>query len=444
MTRCAIVGGGMLGMTLALRMARKEWSVALYEQSSELGGLAAPCHLGGITWDRHYHAMLRSDSALRALLAELDLTTEVAWSATRTNVFIDGRTHPFTSALDLLRFPGLDMRDKARLAQTVRRVQRRKDWRDLENLDIETWLRRESGDRVFERVWRPLLLAKLGDGYRRSNAAYIWATIQRSYVNGQRGGAQLFGYVRGGYRRVTDALSRALIHEGVRIRTATAIQDVRCDKDAFVVETSEGPRVYDRVVMTVPAPAIARIASALTGEERDRLRAIEYQGVVCASMLLDQPLSNAYVTNIADPAIPFNTAIEMTSLVDPAAFGHRHLVYLSRYCTPRDRFFVLGDAEMRLQSMVALRRMYPEFKAETIRAFRVSRVPAVFALPVIGYSGQLPGFITSCPGLYIATCAQIVNGTLNVNETLELARQAAEAISQDARFAIGGIRETAR
>lgn len=444
MTRCAVIGGGMLGMSLALRMARRGWSVALYEQSGELGGLAAPWRLGSITWDRHYHVMLRSDVTLLALLAHLGIERNVMWGRARSNFFIDGGMYPFTSTLDQMRFPAIGTIDKARLGLMVWRAQRRNDWQELESVDVETWLREECGDRVFERIWLPLLQAKLGSAYSRSNAAFIWATIQRLYVAAKHGGGQQFGFVRGGYRRIIEALSRRLELEGVRIRTATAVRDVRSEKRGFAIETSDGSRFYDRVVMTVPAPAIARMASALTGEERDRLGAIEYQGVVCASLLLDQPLSNAYVTNIADANVPFTAAIEMTALVDAEAFGHRHLVYLPRYCTPADPFFALGDAEMRVQSIAALRRMYPKFKTETIRAFRVSRVPSVFALPLTGYSGRLPGFITSCPGLYVATSAQIVNGTLNVNETLELAHQAAEAIADDARFRIGGIRETAR
>src|ERR1700756_160388 len=79
MTRCAVVGGGMLGMTLALRMARRGWSVTLYEQSPELGGLAAPWRVGGVLWDRHYHVILRTDSVLLRLLRELHLENEIVW-----------------------------------------------------------------------------------------------------------------------------------------------------------------------------------------------------------------------------------------------------------------------------------------------------------------------------------------------------------------------------
>ncbi len=443
MTRCAVVGGGMLGMTLALRLARDGWSVTLYEESAELGGLAAPWRIRGTTWDRHYHVMLDTDTALLSLLRDLRLHGEVVWRNARTNFFIDGRMHPFTSTLDHVRFPALRAIDKARLAGMIQRAKRHSDWRDLENVGIEAWLREESGDRVFERIWRPLLLAKFGTAYSTCNAASIWATIRR-YVDAQHRGTQRLGYVRGGYATIVDALARALVREGARIRTATAVEHVYSVDRQLSIETAEGTRFYDRVVMALPTPAIARITDALSGEEHDRLSAIEYQGVVCASLILDQPLGDAYRTNIADPEIPFSAAIEMTALVDPAAFGHRSLIYLPRYCTPRESFFVRGDAEMRAQAFAALAKMYPSFNPETVRAFRVSRVPAAFALPVVGYSGRLPGFSTSVPGLYIATSAQITHGTPDVNQTLALADEAATAIAGDVRYARGGIREAAR
>ena len=435
----------MLGMTLALRMARAGWSVTLYEEHAQLGGLAAQWQLGGVTWDRHPQVMLRSDSLLLRLLRLMRLEREIEWRAVRTNIFVDGEMHAFTSPLDLLRFPAMAAIDKARLALMVRRADRGYDEDDLEQIGAEQWLREECGDRVFETLWRPLLLANFGAAYGRCNAAFVSATIARLRAAALRRGAPRFGYVRGGYATIVDALSRALISEDVRIRTATTVEDIRYEGRQLWIETSEGGggRLYDRVIMTIPAPSVARVATALSGEERDRLRAIEYQGVVCPSMLLDQPLGNTYSTAIADPQIPFSAAVEMTALVDPSSLGNRHLVYLPRYCTPRDSFFVLGDAQLRMQATLALSRMYPSFKPETIRAFRVSRVPAAFALPLIAYSGRVPGFITSCPGLYIATSAQIVTGTPNVNATLALAHEAAAAIAQDPRYTGGGIRETA-
>jgi hypothetical protein len=45
----------------------------------------------------------------------------------------------------------------------------------------------------------------------------------------------------------------------------------------------------------------------------------------------------------------------------------------------------------------------------------------VFALPTINYSQKVPGVTTSLGNYYIINSAQIINGTLNVNETIQVA-----------------------
>ena len=64
----AIVGGGLLGLTLALRLAQRGYRVTLLEAADHVGGLADAWQLGDVTWDRHYHVTLLSDSHLRGIL----------------------------------------------------------------------------------------------------------------------------------------------------------------------------------------------------------------------------------------------------------------------------------------------------------------------------------------------------------------------------------------
>jgi protoporphyrinogen oxidase len=442
-THCAVVGGGMLGMSVALQLARNGFDVTIYEQAPQLGGLAAPWTLGEVCWDRHYHVILRSDTRLRRLLDELGLDSAVEWKTARSAFYIDGALHPFTNALDHLRFPALTFSEKIRLARTVARAKHERNWALLEAVSIETWLRGMSGDRVFERIWRPLLRAKLGDAYTSVSAAFIWATINRLCGNEADRCGPSFGYVRNGYSVVIERLSALLRRQGVRLRVATGVSAIRAHGWGIAVSTSDETEDYDRVIVTTPTPIAARVCDALCQEERDRLQAIRYQGVVCASLLLDQPLGKAYVTNIADDSIPFTAVVEMTNLVNPATFGGRHLVYLPRYVRADDPLYARGDAVVRSDALSALHRMYPRFAPSQLRAFRVSRVPYVFALPTIGYSGRLPGFGTSQRGLYVATSAQIVNGTLNVNETLELAARAARHVLRDPHFSRLGWHEAA-
>jgi pSer/pThr/pTyr-binding forkhead associated (FHA) protein len=48
----------------------------------------------------------------------------------------------------------------------------------------------------------------------------------------------------------------------------------------------------------------------------------------------------------------------------------------------------------------------------------------VFPISTLGYSDRVPAMTTSLPGVYLVNSAHIVNGTLNVNETVQLAERA--------------------
>jgi protoporphyrinogen oxidase len=182
-------------------------------------------------------------------------------------------------------------------------------------------------------------------------------------------------------------------------------------------------------VLTIAAPLAARACPGLSRDEEDRLKSIQYQGIICASLLLKHPLANFYVTNITDSWVPFTAVIEMSALVDRKHFGGNALVYLPKYVTPDDPAFSLSDQEVEGKFVEALMRMYPHFQRRDLVCFRVSRVKYVLALTTLNYSERLPPMTTSIPGVHIINSAHICNGTLNVNETLQLAEKAAAMLA---------------
>src|SRR6185312_15046166 len=117
--------------------------------------------------------------------------------------------------------------------------------------------------------------------------------------------------------------------------------------------------------------------------------------------------------------------------VDRATFGGRSLVYLPKYAPAADPVFAQSDAECEQTFLSALERMHRRFSRRSLRTFRVSRVPFVMPVPTLGYSKRLPPSRTATPGLYLANSAHIVNGTLNVNETVTLANGVATSLLQD-------------
>ena len=420
--RTAIVGGGVLGMTLALRLAARGDRVTLFEAAEQFGGLAAPWDVGGVVWDRHYHVTLFSDRNLRALLRELDLEAGMQWTATGTGFYSGGRFHPMNNAVDFLRFPPLGLIDKLRLGLTILRASRIADPLALEDVPIERWLSANSGPKTFETVWRPLLIAKLGERYRDASAAFIWAIIVRLYAARRAGlGAERFGYLPGGYARVLRTLESKLAALGVDLRPATSVEGVSHDGNASIVTLASGERLpFDRTVVTLAAPLAARLLPGLASDERERLTSKLYGGIVCASLLLDEPLGPYYVTNLTDAGLPFSAVIDMANVVDRREWQGKALVYLPKYVAPEDPLFDASDEDIEASFVTALERMYPAFSRSKLRAFRVSRVRYVFPIATLGYSRTLPAIATSVPGAFVLNSAHIVNGTLNVNETLGL------------------------
>jgi protoporphyrinogen oxidase len=236
---------------------------------------------------------------------------------------------------------------------------------------------------------------------------------------------EMFGYVPGGYARILKRFAQKLEEEKVRIKLRHAVRKVEQVTGGGVsVEFENGTREeFEQVVLTISAPLAAHVCDELSEDEKARLRGIEYQGIVCASLLLNRPLADFYVTNITDANIPFTAVIEMSALVDRAQFGGKSLVYLPKYVASDDSSFALSDEELKEKFLSALERMYAHFDRRDVLSFRVSRVRHVFPIPTQRYSERLPAPVTSVRGVYILNSGHIINGTLNVNETVQLAEK---------------------
>lgn len=434
-----IVGGGMLGLTLAHELAKRGERVTVFESADSWGGLASAWQLETagserLVWDRHYHVTLLSDLALRRLLDEIGLESEMQWVVTRTGVYANGQLYSVSNAAEFLRFPALRLTDKLRLAATIFYASRLTDWRRLEGIPVADWLTRLSGRRTFEKFWLPLLRSKLGDNYRLTSAAFIWTTIARLYAARRTGlKTEMFGYVPGGYGRVLERFAAELERRQVALKLNHAAVRVASAGGRVAVTFSNGATErFDHVIVTTPAAVTARICEGLTERERALLGGVRYQGIICASLLLKEPLAGFYVTNLTDAGLPFTGVIEMSALVDRRHFGGHALVYLPKYVAADDPAWAQSDDDIRASFIAALERMYSGFRASDVLAFRVSRVRQVFPIPALNYSQRVPEMVTSLPGVYVVNSAQILNGTLNVNETVLLAVKAADRLMAEA------------
>jgi protoporphyrinogen oxidase len=155
------------------------------------------------------------------LLEELKLKDEMNWVETKTGFYTDGKLYSMSNSIEFLKFPPLSLIDKFRLGLTIFYASKVKNWKRLEKIYVADWLRKWSGKNTFEKIWLPLLRAKLGENYQHTSASFIWSTIQRMYAARKTGlKKEMFGYVEGGYARILDTFTKHLEQQGVRSKPA--------------------------------------------------------------------------------------------------------------------------------------------------------------------------------------------------------------------------------
>ncbi|MEO8762876.1 MAG: NAD(P)/FAD-dependent oxidoreductase [Ginsengibacter sp.] len=428
-----IVGGGIMGMTLAHRLAQQGHSVTIYESAPELGGLVSSWKMGDVEWDKFYHVILLSDFRTRNILKDIGLEDRIEWVETKTGFYIKGKLYSMSDTIEFLKFPTLNLIDKFRLGVTIIVASRIKDWKRLEKVPVTRWLKRWSGRNTYNKIWLPLLRAKLGESYQKTSAVFIWATIQRLY-GARRSGLkkEMFGFVPGGYKTVIDAFKQTLLSEGVTIKTSNTAKEVKTSVNGKpqVTLNNDITEEFDEVIVTLPSAISAKLCSGLSKPEVARLNDIEYLGVICVAVLLDKSISQFYVTNITDSWVPFTGVIEMSALVDKKYLGGNALVYLPKYVVANDPLFNQSDEEIKTYFIANFKKMYPWLTDDNIRFVGVARARHVITVAKLGYSDALPDVKTSIPGISIINTSHIKDGTLNVNETVRVAETKLEEILQ--------------
>jgi protoporphyrinogen oxidase len=417
--RIGIVGGGLMGLALAERLASAGHRATVYERADQPGGLATWHDFGPFTWDRFYHVILPSDTALVDFVRRIGLGGQLRWRATRTGFYVDRATHSLSSGLDFLRFPLLGPVSKARLAATILYCSRIRDWRPLERMTVEEFLVRHSGRATFEKFWLPLLLAKLGENYRRVSAVFIWTYVKRLFsARDAAAQKESLGYVSGGYHAVFARLLERIRASGGELRLGVDVGSVRPRSGGGIEVTAGGATAaYDKVIFTGPVNVLRAVADPALVQVPTQ-GDVEYLGVLCMALVTHKPFCPYYVLNIADERVPFTGVIGMSSLVDTAETAGMHLTYLPKYVLSGDAALKRPDAEVVAEFMAGFRRMFPDFPESEIAGVHLNRAVKVQPLQVVGYSGLVQPPRTKNPDFYVVNTAQFASNTLNNNEVI--------------------------
>ena len=417
----AIIGGGIMGISLGYYLAKAGVAVEIYEASPVLGGLAGPLTLGdGTAVDRFYHAILSSDDQLRTLCSELGIADQLRFQTTKMGFYHGGAIHPMNGVVDFLRFPPLGWLDRFRLGLTVLAAQAVRDWQTLEQISVADWLSRWSGRNTYENLWRPMLRAKFdGEGgnaiFEQVPATWIWSRLVR--MKSTRRGAnqkEEAGHLIGGYAILLTAMATKIRQAGGKLHLNRPVQEVVIEQGrALGVRVADQLIRHERVVCTMQAPVFSRLIPDAPLAYRQALSAQDYLGIICPMLVLKRPLSGYWTLNITDERVPFTGVIETTSYIDPQYVGGHHLVYLPKYTAPGSHWQQKADGEIERLWLHHLQQMFPAFDPTSVVEFRVHRERFVEPLHGLNEMHKLPSLETPVADLFLATTAQIYPALTN-------------------------------
>jgi protoporphyrinogen oxidase len=417
----AIIGGGMMGLTLAYRLSQQGHQVSVFESNPQLGGLTTHHDYGAFIWDRFYHVILPSDTHLINLLKEIGLEDQLQWRKTLTGFYVNQQLYSISNTLEFLKFPPLSLIGKIRLAFTLLYGSRIKNWQKLEQITVEDWLLQISGKETYEKLWKPLLLAKLGESYKRVSAVFIWSYIKRLFsARDSSLKKEQLGHVKGGYKTVFDRLSELIKSSGGKVSIGTTVKHITSHhKDGISIKYNSQEEHFDKVFFTGPVNILQQVASKDLISIESGQDLVEYLGVICMVLVTRKPLIPYYVVNIADQRVPFTGLIGMSNLVSLNETAGFHLTYLPKYVTSEDPLLQKSDEEIKKLFLAGLRSMFPDVEDSEIFTLYINRATKVQPLQVLNYSHLISKTTTKNSNFFVLNSSQFIDNTLNNNTVVK-------------------------
>src|SRR5439155_17397902 len=254
--RVAVVGGGVSGLTAALRLLAegRPIEVVVFETEDRAGGKIRSVEVGGLRLPAGADSFVARKPWAVDLCRELGLGAELVAPAARAAfLWTDHGLEPFPRDApfgipgdvgDVLRWPGLSRAGRARAAKDLVMRTRSPD----EDESLGSLLRRRLGDEAADVAVAPLLEGLFaGDADRLSVRATFpelveWERTQGSLIRGSQAATRnvrrgeagpMFLKPRGGVDRLTDALAGRL---GARVRSGASVTRIGADDDRYRVE----------------------------------------------------------------------------------------------------------------------------------------------------------------------------------------------------------------
>jgi protoporphyrinogen oxidase len=414
-----------MGLAAAFHALKAGHTVEVLEAAPEPGGMAAHFDLAGLSIERFYHFVCKSDKPTFELMDELGIGDQMRWKTSSMGIFTGGRLHEWGNPVALLKFNEISLISRLRYGLFAFVSVRRDRWDALETESARSWITQWCGTEVYDRLWKPLFDLKFYQYADNVSAAWIWTRIKRIGRSRKSLMEEELGYIEGGSQTLVDALCAAILARGGRIRTRCGAQKIIVEDGRVTgVVTPEGVVRADAVISTVPTPLIPAMVPDLPAEWKTRYESIVNMGVCCIVFKLKRSVSPHFWLNVSDPNIAIPGIIEFSNL---RPVGET-VVYVPYYMPNDNAKFAWTDKEFLDEAFGYLQRLNPALMCEDVIASHVARLR--YAQPVCepGFAAKIPAVQTPIRGLQIADTCFYYPEDRGISESVRYGREMAERL----------------
>ncbi|WP_432593068.1 NAD(P)/FAD-dependent oxidoreductase [Stenotrophomonas maltophilia] len=420
--RFAIIGAGPMGLMAAVKLLDQGHSVTIYERDDRIGGMSANFDFDGLSIERYYHFICKTDYPLFALLERYGLSKALRWTDTKMGYFYKGKLYKWGNPFALLAFPHLGPISKFRYALHVMYTKGIKDWTVLDKEEAGAWIRRWVGQKAYDVMWKDAFRLKFFEFKDNLSASWIGTRIKRVALSRRNLMNESMGYLEGGSMTLLERMVQDIQARGGRIELSRGIDEV-VSENGKVTGVSVGGEftAYDGVISTAPIQYVPALVPGLPEDFRAKVAAVQNIPVACVILKLKHAVSENFWMNISDPGIEIPGVIEYSNL-NPGHDPGQKILYAPYYMPKTHPKWQQSNAELIEEVLGYLARINPAFKRDWVLASHCHRYEFAQTICPPGFQDMLPSMRTPVQGFFMADTAYYYPEDRSINESINTAQ----------------------
>jgi len=254
--KLAIIGGGLTGLTAAIRAAESGHQVDLFEASPKLGGRTQSFfHQASQTWvDHGPHLLIGVYERTIQLLKEVDALKNTTWqNALELPLWDKKRGHFALKTSPYLPFPVALMRaiqqmpeHGLRMLPSLLRIAL--STKNMPKGSVSEWMKAANIHHELQRdMIEVLCLGAMNEAMDTANAASFANVLQHAFANHKT--ARLGWFNAPLSQAFIDPLQTHCEKLGVHIHTSSRVQQLQRSQQNCILSTRSGIKTYDKIIL---------------------------------------------------------------------------------------------------------------------------------------------------------------------------------------------------